>query len=95
MVARITPDNLAAWRKVLYAGDPLDAAIARRLMDEVEQLQAEFASARVTFATKAGALEKRLADVAAYNLGGCRTCRDAEARAFLAKLRNIAEGRAS
>jgi predicted house-cleaning NTP pyrophosphatase (Maf/HAM1 superfamily) len=90
---RITPDNLAAWRKTLYQGDPLDAATARRLMDEVAQLQAELARTRVDFATKAAAaLEKRLADVAAFNQGGCRTCHDAEARAFLAKLKKIAGG---
>jgi predicted house-cleaning NTP pyrophosphatase (Maf/HAM1 superfamily) len=88
-----TPESLAAWRKTLYEGDPLDAATARRLMDEVEQLQAELARARVDFATKAAAaLEKRLADVAAFNQGGCRTCRDAEARAFLAKLKKVAGG---
>jgi hypothetical protein len=90
-VPRVTPENLAAWRKTLYDGDQLDAATARRLMDEVEQLQAELAHARVDFATKAAAaLEKRLADVAAF--GGCRTCRDAEARAFLAKLKKVAGG---
>jgi cytochrome c553 len=57
----------------------------------VEQLQAELAAARVTFATKAAAaLEKRITDVAAFNQGGCRTCHEAEARAFLAKLKLIA-----
>jgi Spy/CpxP family protein refolding chaperone len=92
-MSRVTPRDLAAWRSALYHGDQLDAAAARRLLDEVEQLQAELSAARVTFATKAaGALEKRLTDVAAYNQGGCRTCRDAEARAFLAKLKKVAGG---
>jgi len=49
------------------------------------------AKARTDFAAKAAAgLEKRLESVAAYNHGGCPTCRDAEARAFLAKLKRIA-----
>jgi hypothetical protein len=88
---RVPPRDLAAWREALYRGEQLDAAAARRLLDDVEQLQSELAGARVTFATKAAAaLEKRLTDVAAFNQGGCRTCRDAEARAFLAKLKRIA-----
>jgi hypothetical protein len=90
---RIPQRDLAAWRTALYHGDQLDAATCRLLLDEVEQLQAELAGARMTFATKgAAALEKRLTDVAAFNNGGCRTCRDAEARAFLAKLKRIARG---
>ncbi len=61
-----------------------------REVEEVELLWRELAEARVTFATKAAAaLEKRLADVAAF--GECRTCRDAEARAFLGKLKRIVD----
>jgi hypothetical protein len=60
-------------------------------MHEIEQLRGELAAARVAFATKAcEALDRRLKDVAACNHGGCPNCRDAEARAFLAKLRRIA-----
>lgn len=78
----------------LYAGDQLDAAQARQLLGEVERLRAELASQRVEVARRsAGALEKRLGEVAAYNHGGCPACRDAEARAFLAKLKRVAEGK--
>ncbi len=91
MPPRLTPGNLARWRQTLYQGDQLDAATARRLMDEVEALWADLAGQRVQIATKAAtALEKRLADVATYNSGGCPKRRDAEARAFLAKLKRIA-----
>jgi hypothetical protein len=87
---RVGPGDLTRWRQALYAGDPLDPAVARRLIAEVEQLRAELAEARVEFARKAAAaLEKRLADVAAFNSGGCPRCRDAEARAFLARLRKV------
>lgn len=34
-------------------------------------------------------LAKRLDEVMAYGAGGCPTCRDAEARAFLAQLRRL------
>jgi len=36
-------------------------------------------------------MEKRIREVAAFNRGGCPTCRDAEARAFLAKLQRVAD----
>lgn len=86
---QLTPDDLARWRRT---GDQLDAATARRLMDEVETLWAELARQRVDIATKAAAaLEKRPEAVATYNSGGCPKCRDAEARAFLAKLKRIAD----
>jgi hypothetical protein len=66
------------------------ASIARRLIDEVEQLRAELAAQRIEFAQRAAeALEKRLATVSTYNHGGCAKCGDAEARAFLAKLKRI------
>lgn len=88
---RLTPSDLARCRRTLYAGDQIDAATARRLMDEIDALRAELAHQRIEIATKAAvALEKRLADVAAYNSGGCPKFRDAEARAFLAKLKRIA-----
>jgi len=96
---RITTTDLAAWRRRLAEegdGEFLDPTLAQeiapRLMAEVERLQAELAGARREFATKAAtALEKRLKDVDAYGRGGCPACRDAEARAFLAKLQRIAE----
>ncbi len=87
---RLTPDDLARWRRALYAGDQLDAATARRLMDEIDALWADLARQRVDIATKAAAaLEERLEAVATYNSGGCSKCRDAEARVFLAKLKRI------
>jgi len=89
----VTPDELALWRRRLYLGQELDAATARRLMDELERLDARLEAARVEFATKAAlALEKRLEDIAAYNHGGCPACHDAEARAFLARLKKIVLG---
>jgi Spy/CpxP family protein refolding chaperone len=88
---RLTPDEMSAWRHELYLGRQLDAAVARRLMDELERLGAELAEARVTFAKKAAeALQKRLQDVAVFNHGGCVTCHEAEARAFLARLWKVA-----
>ncbi len=87
---RVGPEDLKRWRKSLYEGDPLDASIARRLIDEIEELRAELAAQRIEFARRAAdALEKRLAAVATYNRGGCPKCGDAEARAFLAKLKRI------
>lgn len=60
-------------------------------MCDIDQLRDELASARRTFAAKAAtALAKRLADVAAFNHGGCPQCRESEARAFLTKLQRIA-----
>jgi hypothetical protein len=44
-------------------------------------IQSELRSIRV---------EKRLAAVTAFNRGGCPQCKDAEARAFLAKLKRVA-----
>ncbi len=89
-VARLGPDDLKRWRQSLYEGDQLDASVVRRLIDEVEQLRAERAAARIEFARKAAAaLEERLATVATYNRGGCSKCGDAEARAFLAKLKRV------
>jgi len=87
---RVGSDDLKRWRQSLYEGDQLDASIARRLIVEVEQLRAERAADRIDFARKAAAaLESRLAAVATYNRGGCPKCGDAEARAFLAKLKRI------
>ncbi len=74
-------------------GDHLAQQLVPRLLDEVEALLQELASSRREFAKKAaGALERGLKKVAAYNHGGCPSCRDAEARAFLAKLKRIMEG---
>jgi hypothetical protein len=88
---RVTPQELAALRHQLYLGhQQIDAGTARRLMDEIDRLRDQLAQARTTFASKAAAaLEKRLQVVASFNHGGCPKCRDAEARAFLAKLRRI------
>ena len=36
-------------------------------------------------------LAKRLDEVVAYGAGGCPTCKDAEARAFLARLQGLRE----
>lgn len=77
---RLTADDLARWRRTLYADDQLDAASARRLMDEVETLWSELVRQRVDIAT-AAAVERRLEAVATYNSGGCPKCKDAEARA--------------
>ena len=83
--ARITPAELQRWRTLL--------ASALRLMDEVEVLLRERSDARRAFAGEAAAaLEKRLREVEAYNLGGCQACHEAEARAFLAKLQKVAKG---
>lgn len=89
---RITPEQIQALRQRLYgAEEHVDAPTARRLLTEIEVLEGQLTEARATFARKAAdALEKRLRDVAAFNHGGCSKCRDAEARAFLAKLRRIA-----
>lgn len=38
----------------------------------------------------AGLLEERLRAVETYGAGGCRTCHDAELRAAIAKLRELA-----
>jgi hypothetical protein len=89
-MVRVRPEELQRWREALYNGERLEAVVARRLIAEVEQLRIELARARIEFAKKAAAaLEKRLADVAAFNHGGCERCRDAEARAFLARLKKI------
>ena len=75
---RLQLSDLQAMRQKLYAGDQLDAAQARQLLDEVDQLRAELASSRVEFARKAaGALEKRLDSVATYNHGGFMRTRHA------------------
>jgi len=82
---RITPADLQRWRALLSR--------AMQLMDEVEVLVRECSDARRTFAGKAAdALEKRLREVETYNPGGCQACHEAEARAFLARLRKIAKG---
>ena len=61
-------------------------------MDELEVLLRERADGRRAFAAKAAeALERRLREVEPYS-GGCRTCHEAKARAFLAKLQRIANG---
>ena len=87
---RVTPEDVSAWRLQLYRGEQLDEAVVRRLVDEVVRLGEELAQARIAFAERAAqALRKRLEDVGVYNHGGCPGCRDAEARAFLAKLERI------
>jgi len=71
------------WEALQRGLARLDAADARRLLAEVELLREELARARRDFARKAaGALGKRLQNVAAFNHGGCPTCYEAEARAF-------------
>jgi hypothetical protein len=47
---------------------------------------------RATLREVARLLAKRLDEVVAYGAGGCPTCRDAEARAFLARLGGFGEG---
>ena len=89
---RLTPADLDLYRQRLYHGRHLDDSASRLLVAEIDALRAELTQARIDFATKAAAaLEKRPESVAAYNHGGCPKCRDAEARAFLAKLKRIAE----
>ncbi len=91
MTRRLRSAELDEWRQLLYEGRPVDPAVVRRLIAEVTTLWSELARQRVDFAAKAAsALEKRLAAVAAYNSGGCPKCHDAEARAVLAKLKQIA-----
>jgi hypothetical protein len=91
-VRRLTPVDLDHYRQRLYRGDSLEPADARLLVAEVAALRDDLARQRVEFAAKAAAaLERRLEAVAAYNHGGCPQCRDAEARAFLARLKRIAE----
>jgi hypothetical protein len=93
-VPRLTPADLSRFRATLYRGDELGADAVRRLLEEVESAWADLARQRTEIAKKAAAaLEKGLADVAAYYSGGCPRCKDAEARAFLAKLKRIADGK--
>ena len=88
--SRVTSEDLTTWRRQLYSGAQFDSVTARRLIDELERLQEEQRTARVTFARKASeALRKRLTNVATFNHGGCPVCHDAEARAFLANLEKI------
>jgi hypothetical protein len=89
----ITPDDLERWRRTRTPASAMD--LVPRLMAEIERLWAEVKTGRADAMEKAAsALEKRLSEVAAYNHGGCPTCRDAEARAFLARLRKAAGLRA-
>jgi len=89
---RLTAKDLDSYRRRLYRGEHLEDSAARLLLAEVEALRADMARQRLEIATKAAAsLEKRLTTVATYNHGGCPKCRDAEARAFLAKLKRIAD----
>jgi hypothetical protein len=91
-VPRLSSADLSRFRATLYAGDELGSDAVRRLLEEVESAWADLARQRVEIAKKAAAaLEKRLAVVATYNSGGCPKCKDAEARAFLAKLKRISE----
>ena len=46
----------------------------------------------VTVRELARVLAKRIDDVTTYGAGGCAACHDAEARAFLAQLRKLADG---
>ena len=87
----LTPAHIDLYRRRLYHGGHLDDFAARQLVAEVDALRAELSQARIDFAAKAAsALEKRLESIAAYSHGGCPKCRDAEARAFLARLKRIA-----
>jgi len=100
MSAQITPADLASRRRQLALEgdgkllDPILAQeIAPRLVNEVERLERDLARAPVDFARKAAdALAKRLGAVTALHHGGCPACRDAEARAYLAKLERVAAG---
>jgi hypothetical protein len=95
-VPRLTPSDLSRFRATLYRGDELGSDAVRRLLEEIESAWSDLARRRVEFATKAAAaLEKRLADVTAFNRGGCPLCKDAEARAFLKKLKRIADEKSS
>lgn len=89
MADPITPQDLERWRRTRTPASAMD--LVPRLMAEIERLWAEVKTARTTAMEKAAtALDKRLSEVASYNHGGCPTCRDAEARAFLARLRKAA-----
>ena len=85
----ITPADLEQWRRTRKPASAMD--LVPKLIAEIERLWAEVKTARAEAMEKAAtALAKRLSEVAAYNHGGCPTCRDAEARAFLARLRKAA-----
>jgi hypothetical protein len=65
--AHLPPHVLDALRQKLYAGDQFDPAQARQLLAEVDLFREELGSSRRDFARKAaGALGKRLQDVAAF-----------------------------
>lgn len=78
---RLTPGS-----QTLYAGDPLDAATARRFMDEIDALRADLAPSadrdRDEGSRRAREAARGRSDV---QHGGCPQRKDAEARAFLAK----------
>jgi len=100
---RLLPADLTEWRRALHEEgdgeflDPTTAqAIAPRLMAEVEALWKERDATRLqAFREVAALLEKRLGDLARRGPPGaeghgCVHCRDAEARRFVATLRDQA-----
>src|SRR5512142_2831248 len=103
MTTRLTPDDLAAWRRALPEdgeGKSFDPAVAQQrlleLMAEVELLWAERDRSRAEMLAQAAAvLEARLADLGRRGPPnapgyGCAMCRDAEARSFISYLRATA-----
>jgi hypothetical protein len=103
MTARLTPDDLTAWRRALREADEgkfLDATVAQQrlleLMSEVELLWAERDRSKAELLVQTAAvLEARLADLARRGPPnapgyGCAMCRDAEARSFISYLRATA-----
>jgi hypothetical protein len=103
---RLTPADLADWRRALEAdgdGGLLHAIVARdvapRLMAEVEALWAEAQMARLVALREAAQLvDHHLAELARRGPPGaeghgCVHCHDAEARRLGVALRERAEGR--
>jgi hypothetical protein len=103
MDARLTPDDLEAWRRHLREdGDgefstTLAHQIVAKLMGEVELLWDERTRTRAeALAHAAAILEGRLKDLERRGPPsapghGCAMCRDAEARSFITCLRGMAE----
>lgn len=103
MTARLTPDDLAAWRRALRADGErkvFDSAVAQQrlleLMAEVELLWAERGRSRAEMLAQiAAVLETRLTKLGRRGPPnapgyGCAMCRDAEARSFISYLRATA-----
>ncbi|MFL5270586.1 MAG: hypothetical protein ACJ79E_00745 [Anaeromyxobacteraceae bacterium] len=102
MTARLTPNDLVAWRRALRddRDGEFDTTLAHqlvaRLMAELEMLWAERDRSRAELLTQiAATLEVRLKDLGRRGPPnapgyGCVHCRDSEARSFITYLRAMA-----